>query len=339
KKSIIFIVIALILALFAIVFFTKIYPELQYNKAVGKYESGSYKEAYTAFLEVHGYKDAGNYIDKIYDVAVEYVNAGNYEAATELFTAFGDYKDSVNYVNQEIPYLKAIDLFNQGDLDGSEELFNTLTDYKNTAEFINQAIPYQRAVQLFEKGNIDGAIEGFSSLGDYESTKDYIEKIKAMSIKSAKEGSYIYFGEYEQDGDQSNGAEPIKWYVLEYSDNSILALSEYGLDCLSYFRTDIIGWLRDNFYNAAFNSSEIKQVPKDKIRLLYSNELKKDFIVCTPTQYALDKGVETYRWKVCYWWLSGNAKFIGKNEEIRSYIVSTSYRLGVRPVIQINLSK
>ena len=341
KKLTIMIVVPLVLVaiIFGIIFSTKIYPEMQYNSAIDKYNSGAYKEAYVVLSKIKDYKDSGEYIDRIYDRAIAFTTEKKYDDAQQLFEVFGDYKDSMNYINKEIPYLKAVDSFEEGNIELAEELFSELTDYKETNNYVTRAIPYQRAVQLYEKGEFSSAIELFSTFGDYESTNEYIEKIKTTSLKNAVVGGCVYFGNYEQDGDKTNGTEPIEWYVLEISDNTIKVMSKYALDCLSYFNDDILTWLRNDFYNSAFSQTEAELVPSNTIRLLYSSELQSDLFVCKPTEYAKSRGVETYAWEKCYWWLYGNAKFIGKNEEIRSYSLWTNYKLGVRPVAFISIEE
>ena len=47
-------------------------------------------------------------------------------------------------------------------------------------------------------------------------------------------GTYVLFGHYEQDGDTSNGPEPIEWIVLDESDGKMLLLSRFILDHKRY---------------------------------------------------------------------------------------------------------
>ena len=82
-------------------------------------------------------------------------------------------------------------------------------------------------------------------------------------------GFYISLGTYEQDGDESNGAEPIEWLVLSTEDRGILLISRYVLDCVPYNDTDeevtwescsLRKWLNDDFLNTAFT-------PEEKLRI------------------------------------------------------------------------
>ena len=77
------------------------------------------------------------------------------------------------------------------------------------------------------------------------------------------------FGSYEQDGDSSNGKEPIEWLVLDRDGDKVLLLSKYALDYQSFMpfyepvtepytweSCSLRRWLNGTFLNAAFNSSE-----------------------------------------------------------------------------------
>lgn len=89
-----------------------------------------------------------------------------------------------------------------------------------------------------------------------------------------RNGDYILFGHYEQDGDTSNGPEPVEWEVLEESDGRMLLISRYVLDAMPYNteKTDVTWekssirqWLNDDFYNNAFDADEQKGIVKVKL--------------------------------------------------------------------------
>ena len=79
-------------------------------------------------------------------------------------------------------------------------------------------------------------------------------------------GESITFGSYEQDGDLSNGNEPIEWIVLDSNDHGTLVLSYYalGYESFSNDRTEghvwkdsvLRKWLNKDFYSSAFSSDE-----------------------------------------------------------------------------------
>ena len=78
-------------------------------------------------------------------------------------------------------------------------------------------------------------------------------------------GSIITFGHYEQDGDLSNGPEPIEWRVLDVHGDQALVLSLFGLDAQPYHSTrkeitweqcSLRAWMNDEFLNSAFTRDE-----------------------------------------------------------------------------------
>ncbi len=94
-------------------------------------------------------------------------------------------------------------------------------------------------------------------------------KTKYKTVKEdGKE--YIVFGSYEQDGDESNGKEPIEWEVLRKDKKGILVVSRYVLDAKAYHDDEfedatwesstLRAWMNDDFYNAAFNNKEKKKI-------------------------------------------------------------------------------
>lgn len=77
------------------------------------------------------------------------------------------------------------------------------------------------------------------------------------------------FGSYEQDGDSSNGKEPIEWLVLDRDGDRALLLSKYALDYQSFMpfyepvtepytweNCSLRRWLNGTFLNAAFSADE-----------------------------------------------------------------------------------
>ncbi len=83
------------------------------------------------------------------------------------------------------------------------------------------------------------------------------------------EGNRVYFGRYEQDNNYANGKEPILWRVLEVTEDSVLLLSEYGLESKNindYFvnvtweNCTLRTWLNETFLNTAFTNQEISVI-------------------------------------------------------------------------------
>ena len=82
-------------------------------------------------------------------------------------------------------------------------------------------------------------------------------------------GEYIIFGEYEQDGNTENGAEPIEWEILGKDENGILVVSKNILDCQPYNTKNenvtwescsLRKWLNGTFYDTAFADNEKSRI-------------------------------------------------------------------------------
>ena len=161
-------------------------------------------------------------------------------------------------------------------------------------------------------------------------------KIKEK-LKNANVGSYVTFGAYEQDNNNSNGKEDMEWLVLEVKDGKALVVSKYALDCKQYntSNTDVTWetctlrkWLNNDFINAAFFSYEKAMIPtvtvsadknpnyntnpgnatQDQVFLLSITEANKYFSSdsarqCEPTDFAVANGAWESDSSNCWWWL------------------------------------
>ncbi|MBR2524182.1 MAG: hypothetical protein IKE53_07085 [Clostridiales bacterium] len=102
-----------------------------------------------------------------------------------------------------------------------------------------------------------------------ESTVTETTTAETTAAEPVHNGGYVTFGHYEQDGDESNGAEPIEWIVLSEEDGRTLLISRYILDYQPYNEefADVTwetctlrAWLNNDFLNAAFDASEQEQI-------------------------------------------------------------------------------
>lgn len=136
---------------------------------------------------------------------------------------------------------------------------------------------YKKAVELYNNEKYAEAKEIFETLGDYENSKLYLTSINgvlgSMTFEGTviREGSEITFGSLDQDGIE--GAEALKWFVIEVDKDSgrALLISKDIIGYASYDGEDwknsgIRSWLNSDFYDAAFTSEERARV----IRYLYS---------------------------------------------------------------------
>ena len=145
-------------------------------------------------------------------------------------------------------------------------------------------------------------------------------------FKGAQVGDKVEFGSYEQDGDTSNGKEPIEWRVLAVKDGRALVVSEEGLDSQAFNSasgkgnkwdsSDLKNWLENDFASQAFSSDEMKDIDGAPT-LLSVNEANKYFKsakdrICYSTKQAAKNGA----WKsdangACRWWLRSPGVYSG----------------------------
>ena len=87
----------------------------------------------------------------------------------------------------------------------------------------------------------------------------------SYDFSKVKKGDIVKFGAYEQDLNYTNGKEAIEWIVLKKTKNSVLLLSKYVLDILTYNNAyssvtwetcSLRKWLNSDFIKSAFNKTE-----------------------------------------------------------------------------------
>ena len=91
---------------------------------------------------------------------------------------------------------------------------------------------------------------------------------------SSWSGDRIYLGSFEQDGDETNGAEPILWRILTVDGKKALLLSEYALRTMPYNSewtdttwetSDVRKWLNGEFFEASFTQNDKSLIIKTAI--------------------------------------------------------------------------
>ena len=101
-----------------------------------------------------------------------------------------------------------------------------------------------------------------------------VNPVEVSAKNKYKKGDYITFGSYEQDGDTSNGAEPIEWEILTVKNGKALVISKYILDAkpynvkgeeITWEKSTLRKWLNKDFYNSAFSGDDKKKIVKTKI--------------------------------------------------------------------------
>ena len=182
-------------------------------------------------------------------------------------------------------------------------------------------------------------------------------------FKGCQVGDVVEFGSYEQDGDTSNGKEPIEWRVLAVEGNRAYVVSQKGLDAHAFNEdaddgndwnsSDLKKWLETDFASQAFTGDEMKVI-NGAPTLLSVDEVTRYFksgndFICMPTQRAVNSGVWAYDSDdsldgSCVWWLRSPGA--DSNRAVSIYGDGLVYTGGdlvdkpdnaVRPALWVNL--
>ncbi len=339
---------------------TVIIPNGKYNEAINLMETGKYEEAISVFVELEGYKDSKEQIEKCetaimeekYNAALALMYEEKYTEAISAFENLGDYKDSKTQIQNckiailESKYNDAVALINDNKTIEAYEALIALNGYKDSAE---------KASSIYNE-------------------------YKVEKLKSAEVGDYVFFGAYEQDNNIFNGKEDIEWLVLDKKDGKLLVVSKNLLDCQPYNTSctyvtwetcSLRKWLNIDFVSYAFSEAEKNMIPVvtvsadknpgygtdpgnstlDKVFLLSIVEADKYFDSssarqCKVTAYAKEHGVYVSASNGNgWWWLRSpgdernraaevdNSGFIGKIDREVDWGIC-----GVRPALWIELN-
>lgn len=219
-----------------------------------------------------------------------------------------------------------------------------------------------------EKGSRDSASTGIPTIID---NSDLYEPNIVV-------GSVITMGTYEQDGNSSNGAEPIEWKVLAIEGNKALVISKYVLDWkqyhevgedISWSNCGLRTWLNGDFYNQAFNTNEKSKIEtttittkndssENQIFILNKSELEKYFYsnddrMCEPTEVVKNSAKNTNNTTFengegCWYWGCGRgtndyAPYVGikgrLGDNSNDNADYVDRYFGVRPAMWIEIGK
>ena len=86
-----------------------------------------------------------------------------------------------------------------------------------------------------------------------------------VALNDAVAGDVVVFGSYEQDGNTSNGKEPLEWLVLAKEGDSLFVITLYAIERMHFHSSlskvtwetsSVRAWLNSEFLAAAFSSDE-----------------------------------------------------------------------------------
>ncbi|MBE5786617.1 MAG: hypothetical protein E7324_03660 [Clostridiales bacterium] len=279
-------------------------PDSTYKNAQELLAQGKYAKAAEKFESLGSYEDAVNLT--IYCKACALCESGDYETGIAALEKMGDYKDCTMRIayftarswddaskdNADYEMMaKARALYNENLL--YLDSMDRIASLDKRMEKVDEE-KYNAAVALMNAGKYSDAYDAFVALNGY---KDSTEKANSLfsqvfveKSKSVKVGDYLIFGTYEQDGNSSNGTEPIEWLVLAKENKRLLVISRYALDAKPYEERatsatwetcSLRKWLNNDFINAAFSSAEQTIIPAvtvsaDKNTLYYKYKSGKE---------------------------------------------------------------
>lgn len=211
-----------------------------------------------------------------------------------------------------------------------------------------------------------------------EKERQKIEKKQQMfaqldiKFQKASVGERVSFGKYPYDKEGNEG--PIEWRILDKRGNSLLMITEYGIDvkkmneardrttrlATNWKNCTLRNWLNREFLNRAFSNFEKRLIQstimpespaglpiQDQVFLLsYKEAFEKYFPddesrCCFPTQYAEKQGAPTSLKKEAAWWLrsshnsEGVMQCVVMKGKLGIYLVETN--LCVRPALWVKL--
>ncbi len=247
------------------------------------------------------------------------------------------------YLGPEKNYQSALAVMEAGNYTEAYNLFVELEGYKDSVMMLDESM-YRLALRDIEEQNYLNAYNRLQELGDYKDGAAKCDEIKTAAyqemLETVKVGEEIYYGVYEQDGNELNGKEIIKWLVLAREENRFLVISKDCLDTQPYHNTycniswetcSLRGWLNETFLEEAFDDDERARIvptivsnpnnleyatrggndTSDSVFLLSSNEYL-TFSVdvpAIPTTYAKARGASMDGEGRCVWWIRSPGRY------------------------------
>ena len=199
------------------------------------------------------------------------LNLGKYDDAYTAYSDLAGYKDADD-LKVQTKYRKAVSFRENGEFDAARKIFGELGDYSDAAEQI-QATYYAEGEAKRAAEEWDEAVSAFEKAGDYADAAEKIQETyyayaqsQAWLVPYRNVGGYVTFGSYPQTASGTDST-PIEWLVLDYDadNNCSLLISRYGLDIQPYNKTytntswekcTLRTWLNDTFLNKAFTMEE-----------------------------------------------------------------------------------
>ncbi len=302
-----------------------------------------------------------------YAAALSHIHAGDIDGAETYIQVLGDRGDfNALLASYNLPPLKDIETYISarrteaaGNSAAAFEMYLSLDLFDSFDRAIalrdsGYEARYIAAIAMFNQGRYAEAEAAFTELGNYQDSADWAWRCQMLMSAGTPEPiatatpapqqtmqyagkEILQFGSYEQDGDTSNGQEPIDWIVLANDGQKALLLSLYALDVKPYNSmsdkvtwnsSSLRSWLNGEFLNAAFTDAEKQMIPastvansgknffgvdggkdtSDQVFLLNVNAANSyltdmNIRLCRVTPYAEQRGARWDGEGYCWWWL------------------------------------
>ncbi len=322
---------------------------------------------------------------QLFAIGADFAAVNENEKAIEVLWLSGDYEPSIAMLKELAELLDVSGRWSDaimgylalGDDEKTVELISKVTKevwnaslekYKFYPEGkFGKEIRYRYAEMLLKHGMYDEAYAEYKMIVGYKDVDSILTNNKNLLAAAEKAwqanvepfkrvGSYVMFGQYEQDNISGNGKEPIEWKVLTVQGNKVLLISRYVLDCKEYHgrRTNVTWktcnmrtWLNGTFMNNAFTSREqegiVYKADLDRVFLLSYDEAKyylgsDEQQRCQPTIYARSQRVRINGDGSCWWWQRAEGMGeIAPCVGIRGSVDVSADGIGVRPALWLNL--
>ena len=246
-----------------------------YNRGVALYEESKYRQAYSAFKLIRGYKDSE---EQMYHSQWQYGHSlwyyeEKYEEAMVELEAAHEYYSRLEY--------------------DEDDKYNDLYWLEDQIKEVDYRTKYTAAQALMDEGKYIEAIAAYEAMNNYNYEygaytnegsrwpsiheqedaciialygEDFYDRVKDVMVIGKK----YTFGSYEQNGNESDGSEEIEWTIVDrvlLGENGVevLLVSEDALDYQPYNTSlsdvtwessSLRQWLNESFLNAAFNEDE-----------------------------------------------------------------------------------
>ncbi|MDO5377182.1 MAG: DUF6273 domain-containing protein [Clostridia bacterium] len=333
-----------------------------------------------ASLPVGRYREAPKRMqENRYREAEDLMEREKYDRASRRFAELGDYRDAADRVAEPY-YAQGEKLRAQGDFAGAALAYQKAGDYADAAA----ACSYCQGRSELEAGRY---MEAETLLSQAKGFADAEELIRQNARLAASEretqarkapyrepGHILELGSYEQDGDEANGAEPIRWKTIASEGDKVMLLAESVLDCQPYSdyavtsweESALRAWLNGHFLAVAFTDEEKAALTSEPIdparvsRFDEGNPPEGDLVTLLEqgefgervagagetaafgTAYAAAKGLKQTDGGA-RWWLrtdgyEGDDAAVAGGGAKQSGVRADEKGIGVRPVIWVDLN-